>query len=115
MTSATCLTTRQDTPAKVMVVAGAHDIKNKEENQQKIIAQRVIRHPGYNYDQRDSHNIALIELSEPLKMSDRVMRVCMPQPYAAPRVGDICVYTGNNCKNFRFQRVLSVKLFAILC
>jgi len=94
MTAATCLITRKDTPAKIMVVAGAHDIKEKSEHEQKIIAKSIIRHPAYDYDKRGSHNIALIELSEPLKMNDHVMSVCMPKQYTRPKVGDTCIYLG---------------------
>ena len=75
------------------VVAGAHDKSQRESTQQKISSKRIIMHPSYtgsnlNYD------VALVELSEPLKMNDRVVRACLPQSGVYPQVGKNCYVAG---------------------
>uniref|UniRef100_A0AB38ZEF1 Venom S1 protease 3 n=1 Tax=Oncocephalus sp. TaxID=2944721 RepID=A0AB38ZEF1_9HEMI len=76
LTAAHC--TYSETEA-LSVLIGEHDIRTwKETKATKIIdVQRIINHPDYN-NITQVHDIAILELKDPIEFSNLVGRVCMP-------------------------------------
>ena len=68
------------------MVAGAHNKNVGESSQQKVGAKRVIMHPEYSSSTLYA-DVALIELSTPFRLNDRVVRACMPQQGVCPPAG----------------------------
>ena len=56
-------------------------------------AQRYIIHPSYD-SQQIEHDIALIQLSQPVRPSPQVGTVCLPPQPQDPPVGSMCTVTG---------------------
>ncbi|XP_059621720.1 trypsin-1-like [Phlebotomus argentipes] len=59
------------------IVAGAHNIENPSEFEQRRIAKRMIIHELY-MNETGPHDIGLIEVSQPFKLSDKVSTVNLP-------------------------------------
>ena len=89
MTAAHCVTFK----SSVQVVAGAYNLKTNETSRQKIVSKRIIVHPAYD-KRRIESDIALVELSAPLRLNDRVGKPCMPQQDVYPRAGENCYIAG---------------------
>jgi len=85
LTASHCVYGKQNNPGYFRMVAGVHDSYRPEGTQQKVGAKRVIIHPDY---QTHFVDIALIELSTPFILNDRVAKVCMPQQGVYPAAGN---------------------------
>ncbi|XP_029786334.1 coagulation factor IX [Suricata suricatta] len=63
---------------KITVVAGDHNIEEKEHTEQKRNVIRTILHHSYNATvNKYSHDIALLELDEPLTLNSYVTPICI--------------------------------------
>ena len=85
---------RKNSPGSLRIVAGAHNIKEKENTQQKRYAKRIIVHPEFGKGKGLNADIALIELKDPLMLNDHVVRACVPQQGVYPKVGTECYIAG---------------------
>ena len=95
MTASHCIERRLGDPGSVFVVAGAHNKDDKsEQSQQKIQARRIFKHPQYKQRGGLSDDVALIELSSPLQLNDRVVKSCMPSVGVYPEAGKNCYLAG---------------------
>uniref|UniRef100_A0A7M5V4T2 Peptidase S1 domain-containing protein n=2 Tax=Clytia hemisphaerica TaxID=252671 RepID=A0A7M5V4T2_9CNID len=50
-------------------------------------------HPSYT-GRNLNYDVALVELSKPLRMNDRVVRACLPQQGVYPQIGKNCYVAG---------------------
>jgi len=76
---------------------GRHNIDRTRHNDssvQIIRAKRVIVHPDFAYPSRMNNDIALVELSRPAVLNDRVKTVCLPRDNDILPVGQKCVLAG---------------------
>ena len=98
MTASHCISSAR-TPRGMTITVGAHDISKTEPSQQTVTVKRMIMHP--DYDRRSMKaDIALLELSSPVRFNDRVVVPCMPNQYVYPSAGKRCVVAGNyQCEN----------------
>lgn len=95
LTASHCIERRLNNPGSVFVVAGAHNkVDKSEQSQQKIQARRILKHPQYKQRGGLSDDVALIELSSPLRLNDRVVKACMPTEGVYPRAGKNCYLAG---------------------
>jgi hypothetical protein len=58
-----------------------HDINQPITGEQKIVAGRVFMHEQYN-KQTQENDIAIIRLSKPVTISDKINVICLPGPEA---------------------------------
>ncbi|XP_078391442.1 trypsin-like [Cetorhinus maximus] len=72
---------------RIQVRLGEHDITAKEGTEQFIKSVKVIRHPGFNYNNLDN-DIMLIKLSKPAALNDNVGTIALPSS---------CTYAGEYC------------------
>ncbi|CAF1367725.1 unnamed protein product [Rotaria sp. Silwood1] len=80
LTAAHCLRT-PIVPQKYMVYIGLHDINQPVYNEQQIVAEQIFMHE--QYDTLTSENdIAIIRLSKPVTISDKINVICLPGPEA---------------------------------
>jgi len=80
LTAAHCLTT----PIVIqnyMVYVGLHDINQPVYGEQKIAAERIFMHEQYNADTHEN-DVAIIRLSKPVIISDKINVICLPGPEA---------------------------------
>ena len=84
----------RNNPGSVRVVVGAHNKNVGESTQQKLTARRIIMHPNYKQGGALNADVALIELSSPVRFNDRVVRSCMPQQGVYPATGKNCYIAG---------------------
>ncbi|XP_031550564.1 chymotrypsinogen B-like isoform X2 [Actinia tenebrosa] len=90
VTAAHCVH-RNPSPSRYTVVVGAHRRKGKTSVQQTARVSKIIEHP--KYASRPTRNdIALLKLSRPVRMSDKVASVCLTE--AKPPPGTKCYITG---------------------
>jgi len=94
LTASHCVDSRKNSPTSMRVVAGAHNIKSREGTQQKMTPKRIIMHQSYGVGGFLNADIALIELSSPLRLNSRVVRACVPQQGVYPKVGAQCYIAG---------------------
>ncbi|XP_023058339.1 coagulation factor IX isoform X2 [Piliocolobus tephrosceles] len=74
VTAAHCV----ETGAKITVVAGEHNIEETEHTEQKRNVIRIIPHHNYNATiNKYNHDIALLELDEPLVLNSYVTPICI--------------------------------------
>ncbi|EDO37084.1 predicted protein [Nematostella vectensis] len=92
VTAAHCIAGSSHTPS-YKVVTGEHIRNSPEGTEQTHDVKRIITHPTYNSPQL-SNDIALIELSSPVPLSDRVNPVCLPPQGHQVSVGSKCFITG---------------------
>lgn len=59
------------------VYVGAHDIEKPMYMEQEIVAEKVFMHEKYDPN-LTIHDIAVIRLSKPIKISDTVNVICLP-------------------------------------
>ena len=78
-------------PSDMDVVAGAHDLRRTEPQQQRSNINRWIIHSGFNAKTQDS-DIALLELWPPVKISSAVKVVSLPSSDAPD--GTMCKVLG---------------------
>jgi secreted trypsin-like serine protease len=64
-----------------MVYVGMHDIDQPSYGEQQIVAGRIFMHEQYN-TKTDENDIAIIRLSKPVTISDKINVICLPGPEA---------------------------------
>jgi len=89
LTAAHCVTR----PNGMSIKLGAHNHRNRESSVQKIAIKRIISHPNYNSRTLKS-DFALIELSRPATLNNRVKLACLPQPGRYPTSASTCYIQG---------------------
>ncbi|XP_032235578.2 chymotrypsinogen A [Nematostella vectensis] len=87
VTAAHCVGAAAD-PARLRLVAGAHNIRN---DGKELYVARVIRHEKYK---RLRHDIALLRLARPLAVDKKVSTACLPQQGDRANPGLKCYITG---------------------
>lgn len=75
------------------IVVGDHNRNTVEGTEEEMGAARIISHPNYN-SPRLSSDIALIQLSQPVKLSQRVNPICIPSHDSDVPTGSKCYITG---------------------
>ena len=80
-------------PGNYKVVVGEHNRNSNEGTEEEASVQRIISHPNYN-SPRLSSDIALIQLSRPVRLSQRVNPVCLPTHDTDVPTGSKCYITG---------------------
>uniref|UniRef100_A0A7M5VHD3 Peptidase S1 domain-containing protein n=1 Tax=Clytia hemisphaerica TaxID=252671 RepID=A0A7M5VHD3_9CNID len=92
LTASHCVAANRNSPGYFRLVAGVHNKTNHNETtQQKVLVKRIIVHPDYS-SRILRNDIALIELSSPFRLNDRVVKACMPQHGVYPPAG-----SGSKC------------------
>ncbi|CAF3648410.1 unnamed protein product [Rotaria socialis] len=76
VTAAHCLRTPIVTQ-KYEVIIGLHDINQPVYGEQKIAAERIFMHEQYNA-QTHENDVAIIRLSKPVTISDKINVICLP-------------------------------------
>ena len=92
MTASHCIASLRSTRGFTITV-GAHNIYKWESTQQTVTVKKMRMHPGYNARSMEA-DIALLELSSPVRFNDRVVVPCMPDRYVYPSAGKRCVVAG---------------------
>ena len=86
---------RKNNPDSISVVVGAHNKDKRDEStQQWLYVKRIIMHPNYRKGGGLNADIALMELSKPLKFNERVVKSCMPKQGIYPATGKNCYIAG---------------------
>ena len=82
-----------------MLISGAHDLGITEKSIQEIPVRQIIKHYGYGRPSRMNNDIALLELSRPAILNDRVKAACLPKQEEPVAVGTKCYLAGKveNC------------------
>ena len=80
-------------PLSYKIVVGDHNRNINEGTEKEVSAKKVISHPNYN-SPRLSSDIALIQLSSPVKLSQRVNPICLPNHDSDVPTGSKCYITG---------------------
>jgi len=78
----------------VRVVVGAHNKDESESTQQKLTVKRIIMHPNYKQGGALNADVALLELRDPVRFNDRVVKSCMPKQGVYPATGKSCYIAG---------------------
>ncbi|CAL8281648.1 unnamed protein product [Lota lota] len=73
-------------------VVGEFDISKPDPDEQILKVNRIISHPKFN-PKTFNNDIALVELTSPVVLSDRVTPVCLP-PDTDPPTGSPCLVAG---------------------
>jgi secreted trypsin-like serine protease len=76
LTAAHCLTT-PIVASRYFVHVSMHDINQPVSGEQKIVADRIFMHEQYN-DNTQENDIAIIRLSKPVTISDKINVICLP-------------------------------------
>ncbi|XP_066931241.1 granzyme F-like [Clytia hemisphaerica] len=92
MTAAHCFSLKP-AASDITVVAGAHNIRIHEDSQQTITAKSYVVNPGYNPNSNVA-DIALIELSTPLKFNKRVEQARIQAKDEYPSLKKTCSIAG---------------------
>ena len=58
-----------------------HDINQPIYGEQRIVAERIFMHEQYN-ENTNENDIAIIRLSQPVTISDKINVICLPGPEA---------------------------------
>jgi len=78
LTAAHCLTTAID--SQIRVIAGLHERKNSNTGRtQNIGVSRIFKHEEYN-TVTQTNDIAILRLSQPVKLNNYVDLICLPGP-----------------------------------
>nr|XP_016851088.1 PREDICTED: ovochymase-2 isoform X1 [Anolis carolinensis]XP_016851089.1 PREDICTED: ovochymase-2 isoform X1 [Anolis carolinensis] len=93
ITAAHCFKGKEKYKDLWKVVAGAHDIGDQEQNSQKRAVKQYILHPDFNATTTDA-DIALVQLTEPLKFNHYVRPVCLPKKDEKLEPSRLCIITG---------------------
>ena len=78
-------------PSSYSLTLGDHNRNSNEGTEQTIRASRVIKHPQYRGSNND---IALLKLSRPARINDRVSPACLPEANYIVPPGTTCYITG---------------------
>ncbi|XP_019490439.1 PREDICTED: mast cell protease 3-like [Hipposideros armiger] len=79
--------------SSITVTLGAHNIKQKEETQQKILVKKAIIHPDYNYPQC-ANDIMLLQLEKKAKLNANVRLISLPTMTDQVKPGMVCNVSG---------------------
>jgi len=88
VTAAHCATS----PSQFKVVVGDHDV-TQGDGEQRISVASWTSHPNYNSNNQD-HDIAIIQLAQPVQFSDSVAPVCLPPSSSSNYDGATATATG---------------------
>jgi len=88
VTAAHCATS----PSQFKVVVGDHDV-TRGDGEQRVSVASWTSHPNYNSNNQD-HDIAIIQLSQPVQFSDSVAPVCLPPSSSTSYDGATATATG---------------------
>ena len=80
-------------PSDYKVVLGDHNRNVTEGTEQEISVRRWIIHPRWNAS-NGNNDIALLQLTRPAMLNDRVRPVCLPPAFVDVPVGKECFITG---------------------
>ncbi|XP_074633753.1 zinc metalloproteinase nas-15-like [Acropora palmata] len=89
VTAAHCISSTN--PSSYSLTLGDHNHNSNEGTEQTIRASRVIKHPQYRGSNND---IALLKLSRPARINDRVSPACLPEANYIVPPGTTCYITG---------------------
>lgn len=78
---------------ELRVRAGVYNRSIFDLKQQVLKIKRIITHPKYQWDKLN-FDIALLQLKNPAKITDRVGTICLPESGSSVAVGTKCVATG---------------------
>ena len=95
-------------PLSYKIVVGDHNRNINEGTEEEVGAKKVISHPNYN-SPRLSSDIALIQLSSPVKLSQRVNPICLPNHDSDVPTGSKCYITGIWNEDLFLREVFRVK------
>jgi len=76
------------------VLAGVHEVRSSAAGSKRYRVRRVITHEDYGVPILDNNDVALIELAEPLRFSETVQPICLPDTHACLPEGAKCAATG---------------------
>lgn len=82
ITAAHCAEAIKNTPNKLEIVAGAHDLHKAAASQSKHLARSIVIHPGYSRA-TTKNDLALIKLATPIKLdleNPTVAPICLAAP-----------------------------------
>jgi len=79
--------------AKILVIAGTNNIGNLTGTEQQIEAEALIQHEHYDA-QTITNDIALIKLSTPLVMDEKVQPAVLPEQMVLVEAGTECIVSG---------------------
>ena len=85
---------------------GDYNRRVSEGTEQDIKAKRVIVHPGYSSSKLDK-DIALIQLSKPATLNDRVNTVCLPAQDEMVSTSAKCFITGKLVNLLKIVSIVS--------
>merc|ERR1712130_656760 len=88
VTAAHCATS----PSQFKVVVGDYDV-TQGDGEQRVSVASWTSHPNYNSNNQD-HDIAIIQLAEPVQFSDSVAPVCLPPSSSSNYDGATATATG---------------------
>ena len=102
-------------PANYKIVVGDHNRNTNEGTEEEVGAQKIISHPQYNTP-RLSSDIALIQLSQAVKLSQRVNPICLPSHDSDIPTGSKCYITGGQGSTmvFKFKITWADKLINVI-
>ncbi|XP_063800559.1 ovochymase-2-like isoform X2 [Pseudophryne corroboree] len=96
LTSASCVTERNEIHDVCFVIAGLHDLE-RSENSQKRLVKQVIVHPEFSPLLMD-FDIALIQLEEGYRFSPYIQPICLPEAHSMVEPSTLCVVSGWDLK-----------------
>ena len=94
VTAAHCIHTFLS-PSDYTIVLGDHIRNISEGTEQRVFGRQWFIHPDWQGG-RGNSDIALIQLSRPAILNDRVRTVCLPQAYVNVPPGKRCFITGKH-------------------
>ncbi|XP_039353901.1 mast cell protease 1A-like [Mauremys reevesii] len=77
----------------ITVLLGAHNVRQKEETQQRVSVLRKIPHPRYNKTSIEN-DLMLLQLAEPAELSDAISTIPLPQADHTVDPGSVCSVAG---------------------
>jgi secreted trypsin-like serine protease len=80
LTAAHCIHTPTVTE-NFFAYIGEHDTNQQVDGEQRIVAERIFKHQDYNEITKEN-DIAIIRLSKPVTISDKINIICLPGPEA---------------------------------
>jgi secreted trypsin-like serine protease len=111
LTAAHCITVPIDT-SDYKITVGLHDRNSPVYMEQKIVAEKIWVHELYD-DDAITNDVAVIRLSKPVEISDKVNVICLPGAHVGKRVNEtvwICTYT----KCSMLLKILKERFFSFL-
>ena len=103
ITAAHCFRTSSALEA-FQITAGEHELGLPEESEQIIPVKKIVSHPLYDPD--DNNDIALLELTKPLKFNQHVRPIKIPRCNYTPKGTNVCLKLLANDLNAPLQERL---------